>query len=222
MNIPMHKVHISIEGNIGVGKSTLLSNVYRHFKNNEKVSCAWEPLDEWDSNGFLEDMYSKRIDHAEFQYMVISSMFHTSFIGLSKSDILIQERSMDAAFEVFTKNNVENSRSVELLKYSYDKLKRSLEEAFSVQTVRIYLRVPPFVAFSRVCQRFRSSESNMTEEYITAINDSYEEWLGLSSNTDKIIQIDASRSIQDVTHDVIRAIASLVQPNGLEHKKLFS
>ena len=213
----MYKLHITIEGNIGVGKSTLLSKVYKHFKDNENVTCVCEPLNDWVSNGFLEDMYSKRIDHAEFQHMVISSMFHTSFMGLSKSDILIQERSMDAAFEVFTKNNVENSRSVELLKYSYDKLKGSLEETFPVQIVRIYLRVPPFVAFSRVCQRSRSSESNMTEEYITAINDSYEKWLFLSSNTDKIIPIDASRSIEEVTQDVIKEIASLVK-----HRKLFS
>jgi deoxyadenosine/deoxycytidine kinase len=220
----MQKVHISIEGNIGVGKSTLLSKIYNHFNKNGKVSCAWEPLDEWDNNGFLGDMYSKRIEHAEFQYMVISSMFHKSFMGLSNSEILIQERSMDSAFEVFTKNNVQNTRSVDMLKYSYDKLKELLEETFSSRKVRIYLRVPPFVAFARVCQRSRSSELNMSEEYITAINNSYEEWLGLSSNTsntDEIIKIDASRSIEDVTQDVLRIISSIVQPNGLEPQKLF-
>tara|TARA_B110000027_G_C16110257_1_gene297382 strand:- start:1607 stop:2260 length:654 start_codon:yes stop_codon:yes gene_type:complete len=216
----MQKVHISIEGNIGVGKSTLLSKIYKHFKNYEKVSCAWEPLEEWDDNGFLGDMYSKRIEHAEFQYMVIASMFHKSFIGLSNSEILIQERSVDSAFEVFTKNNVENTRSVEMLKYSYDKLKALLEETFPSRKVRIYLRVPPFVAFARVCQRSRSSESSMSEEYITAINNSYEEWLGLSS-TDEVINIDASRSIEHVTQDVIRTISSIVQPNGLEPKKIF-
>lgn len=215
----MQKVHISIEGNIGVGKSTLLSKIYNYFKKYEKVSCAWEPSEEWDDNGFLGDMYSKKIEHAEFQSMVIASMFHKSFMGLSNSEILIQERSVDSAFEVFTKNNVENTRSVEMLKYSYDKLKASLE-TFPSRKVRIYLRVPPFVAFARVCQRSRSSESSMSEEYITAINNSYEEWLGLSS-TDEIINIDASRSIEHVTQDVIRTISYIVQPNGLEPKKLF-
>ena len=217
----MQKFHVYIEGNIGVGKSTLLSNISNHFQNNENVSCVWEPLDEWEDNGFLGDMYSKRIDQTEFQHMVISSMFHKSFMGLSNSEILIQERSMDSTFEVFTKNNVKNSISVDLLKYSYEKLKELLDETFSARKVIIYLRVPPSVAFSRVCQRSRSSESNVTEEYITAINNSYEEWLGLSSNTDEIIKIDASRSIEHVTQDVIRTILSLVQPNGLVPKKLF-
>ena len=32
----MQKIHISIEGNIGVGKSTLLSNIYKHFKKMRK------------------------------------------------------------------------------------------------------------------------------------------------------------------------------------------
>ena len=221
----MHKVHISIEGNIGVGKSTLLSRVHKHFMNYGNVCCACEPLDEWESKGFLEDMYLQKIEHAEFQHMVLSSMFHKSFMGLLKSDILIQERSMDAAFEVFTKANVKSSRSIEVLKYSYDKMKQLLEETFFIKTVRIYLRVPPLIAFSRVSQRSRSSESKMSEEYINTINDSYEEWLGFSSDTsdtsDTIIYIDASRNIEEVTHDVLKEITSIVKPDGLPPKKLF-
>jgi deoxyadenosine/deoxycytidine kinase len=217
----MQKVHISIEGNIGVGKTTIVENLNEHFERDNTVSCAFEPLDEWESSGFLEDMYSKKIDHAEFQNIVISSMFHTSFVGLSKSDILIQERSMDAAFEVFTKNNVQNPRSLELLKYSYNKLKKSIEEAFSVKTIRIYLRVPPLVAFSRVSGRSRSSESKMSEEYITAINDAYEDWLLSDDTSETVIQIDASRSIEEVTHAVMKQVSSIIHPNGLEPKKLF-
>ena len=217
----MQKVHISIEGNIGVGKSTILSDVYQHFRHTEDFSYEWEPLDEWEENGFLKDMYSKKIQHVEFQYMTISSFFHKTFTGLSKSHTLIQERSMDAAFEVFTKSNVKNSRSMELLQYSYNKLKQSLEQAFSIKTFRIYLRVPSHIAFSRVSKRSRPSESNMPEEYINTINNSYEEWL-CHSSSDTVINIDASRDIEEVTQDVIKAITSIIQPNRLAPKKLFN
>ncbi len=217
----MQKIHISFEGNIGVGKSTILSEVHNHFRYTD-ISYAWEPLDEWDENGFLNDMYSKNIQHAEFQHMVISSMFQKSFMGLSQSNILIQERSMDAALEVFTKSNVKNSRSMELLKYSYDKLKQSLQEAFSIQTFRIYLRVPPHIAFARVSKRSRSSESSISEEYINTINDSYEEWLCFSSPDSSVIIIDASRDIEEVTRDVIKAVTSIIQPKRLAPKKLFN
>ena len=181
----------------------------------ENIYYAWDPLEEWDESAFLRrnSAYSKNIQHAEFQHMVISSMFHKSFMGLSQSDILIQERSMDAAFQVFTKSNVKNSTSIDLLKYSYNRLKQSLEHAFSVKKFIIYLRVPPHIAFTRA--------SNFSEQYINTINDSYEEWLRLSSTDSSVINIDASRDIEQVTKDVIKEVTSIIQPKRLAPKKLF-
>ena len=206
----MCKIHITLEGNIGVGKSTMLSNIHRHFGTDRGISYCWEPLKEWDENNFLKDMYSKNISHAEFQYMVACSMFKQTFDGLLNSNILIQERSMDTSFEVFTNSNVKNSKSRELLKYSYQKLRNVLEDTFSMKVFRIYLRVSPQVSFSRISQRNRSSESLITEDYVQTIHDFYEKWLYIEDN-EFIISIDASRDIKEVTNDVIDAIYSIIQ-----------
>jgi len=46
---------ISIEGNIGSGKSTLMENLKEYYKDNNEIIFLREPVDEWslikDSNG---------------------------------------------------------------------------------------------------------------------------------------------------------------------------
>jgi thymidylate kinase len=39
---------ISIEGNIGSGKSTILNSLKEHFNNNPKIVFLQEPVAEWD------------------------------------------------------------------------------------------------------------------------------------------------------------------------------
>ena len=56
-------VIISIEGNIGSGKSTLVSELEKYFKDNNKIGFLQEPVDIWntikDENGttILEKFY---------------------------------------------------------------------------------------------------------------------------------------------------------------------
>ena len=38
---------VSIEGNIGSGKSTLMKNLKEYYKNNNQVLFLKEPVDEW-------------------------------------------------------------------------------------------------------------------------------------------------------------------------------
>ena len=218
------KIHITLEGNIGAGKSTILSKLYEHFGIDRGINYAWEPLEEWDANCFLEGMYSGKIANAEFQSMILSSMFYETFNGLSSSEILLQERSMDAAFEVFTKANITSPTSFNLIKYSYNKFKLLLKNAYSINTYRIYLRLPPHISFSRISKRSRTYETSVSQDYLNNINNAYEEWLCFAetkTEATKIIYIDASRDINDVTKDVIQAITTILK-NNLSPKQLFA
>jgi len=42
-------VIISIEGNIGSGKSTLVSELEKYFKNNNSIGFLQEPVDIWNT-----------------------------------------------------------------------------------------------------------------------------------------------------------------------------
>ena len=216
----MHKLHITLEGNIGVGKSTILSNVYEHFGVDSGIAYAWEPVHDWDTHGFLEGMYMGKIPHSEFQHTVLSSMFRETYNNLANTDILLQERSMDTTLQVFTKCNVNDQDSLNIIQYCYENLKRILESRYIISTHRIYLRIQPHIAFSRTSSRSRRSEASICQNYIKNINDAYEQWLGFIENEHTTI-IDGSKSIDEVTKDVITTINKLIK-NRKTPKTLFA
>jgi deoxyadenosine/deoxycytidine kinase len=204
-------MHIVLEGNIGVGKSTLLSGIYEHFGIESGISFAWEPVVEWQKQGFLRSMYTNEISHSEFQYMVFCSLLTTTLMRLSeKPRVLIQERSIHSAFEVFAKANVQPGESFDMLEFSYNEIKKTL---YNVNTHIIYLRVPASVAYARVSKRARASEGSVSQEYINTINTRYEEWLccGHSENT---TIIDAAQDIESVSKQVIQTITRLLKQTG--------
>ena len=92
---------ISIEGAIGVGKSTVLQLLMSLFP------VFLEPIDEWKES--LEKFYAsgeKNVGSIELQYKIIESlrMHHESMKSCKKS-IVLMERSLLSSLEVFTKNN---------------------------------------------------------------------------------------------------------------------
>ena len=68
---------VSIEGNIGSGKSTLMKNLKEYYKNNNQVLFLKEPVDEWekikDSNGItiLEKFYKDQ-DKYSFPFQMMA------------------------------------------------------------------------------------------------------------------------------------------------------
>jgi deoxyadenosine/deoxycytidine kinase len=71
---------ISIDGNIGSGKSTLMANLREHYKDEPNVVFLKEPVDEWaaikDENGItiLEKFYEDSEKYAfSFQMMAYIS-----------------------------------------------------------------------------------------------------------------------------------------------------
>ena len=97
----MYKRQISIEGAIGVGKSTVLQLLMHLFP------FFLEPIDEWRVP--LEKFYAtgqKNVGSIELQYKIIDSLQrrHESMKSCKKP-IVLMERSLLSSLEVFTKNN---------------------------------------------------------------------------------------------------------------------
>ena len=222
----MNKIHISIEGNVGSGKSTIiqaLKTKYTLLNADEKqstqckiVTCA-EPVEEWERHGFLKAMYTGELGHVEFQYMVLASMTSNTLEGLRNADVFIQERSLDAAFEVFAKANVKPSLSFNMLDYSYLNLKRSIIRE-SALTYRIYLRVTSELARERIAIRSRMSENTLSLEYLERIHEKHEEWLQKKgckkANGEEVIVVDACRPIAEVKQNVEDIVQSILEKAG--------
>ena len=64
---------ISIEGNIGIGKSTLMKQLKARLAYDDAVVFVDEPVELWESYGLLAAMYSGAISRTAFQLMVLNT-----------------------------------------------------------------------------------------------------------------------------------------------------
>ena len=101
------KLHIAIEGNIGVGKSTLLTKV-ESFLNAGSTFVAAEPVDQWIDRGFLAGMYDGSLHKGSFQLMVLASLAGRIAGALADDaiEMIISERSIHSNYHVFAKSSL--------------------------------------------------------------------------------------------------------------------
>jgi deoxyadenosine/deoxycytidine kinase len=108
---------ISIDGNIGAGKSTVLS----YLKKVHDYAIDVEPVDNWIP--FLHDMYKNNKDAFEFQIKVWLDRIYN--VDYPTDKITLTERSGFFQWHVFSKANFEigklNERQYMILKNLYDK-----------------------------------------------------------------------------------------------------
>ena len=87
---------IAFEGNIGVGKSTVINRLQKLFEDHPRVVVLPEPVEEWRERGFLQDMYNGAISKGEFQHMVLQSLTGQLLAAMMRTPtpaLIIMERS---------------------------------------------------------------------------------------------------------------------------------
>ena len=106
-------MYLTIEGNIGAGKTTVLEAIAREF--GEQVVVQLEPLDEWEHGGLLAAMYDGEISHLEFQLMVMASLAAQALGWTACHSGAKPGRSL----EVFGRVNVTDQTGFRLLRNTY-------------------------------------------------------------------------------------------------------
>ena len=165
---------ISIDGNIGSGKSTLMGELKTHFSDNTNVVFLKEPVDEWetikDENGItiLEKFYENPTKYGfSFQIMAYISRLNILKQEFKKNPnaIFISERSLFTDKLVFAKM-LFDSGNIELVNYKiYLQWFNTFAEDFPVSKV-IYVNTDPEVCHQRIEKRSRTGESNIPLEYL--------------------------------------------------------
>jgi len=103
---------ISIEGNIGSGKSTILNSLKEYFKSNQKIVFLQEPVAEWneirDKNNIT--ILSKFYENQKKYSFAFQMMAYISRLSLLKDtiakypdSIIITERCLNTDRHVFAK-----------------------------------------------------------------------------------------------------------------------
>lgn len=192
---------ICIEGNIGSGKSTLISylqsysglfcNDQRHSRN---TCIRPESLETWrniEGENLLDAFYKDPTAYAfQFQSYIQLYQYRTHL-----SRPCIMERSIYSSFNIFVEalhsDYVLTDIEYHILKGWHDQLTSPREHNQDVNgtvkpTFIVYVRASPTVCLSRIFSRKRPEETDVTLEYLEELHRRHDSWLLSSSFTESI------------------------------------
>jgi len=184
---------VSVEGNIGSGKSTLMSQLKQKYEGNEGVIFLKEPVDEWaeikDANGItiLEKFYGNQEKYSfPFQMMAFISrlnLFKSVIKGLdpSKKYVIITERSLNTDRHVFAKMLFETGKMEDVAYQIYLNWFNVFSADFPVHKV-VYVNTCPDICYKRVNVRSREGEQQIPLEYLVSCDTYHNDMLKMDNN----------------------------------------
>lgn len=194
---------VSIEGNIGSGKSTLVETLKDIFKSRSDICFLDEPVETWnsiqDKNGknIIEKYYENQEKYAfSFQMMAYISRISLLRKALknSKNKLIITERSIFTDRNVFAKMLYDDDKIQEVEFVIYNKwFDEFINDIPDINV--IYLQVKPEIAMERVIKRNRPGE-NINLEYLSRCNLYHDLWLG-SEFEFKRLTLNGNENIDD-------------------------
>lgn len=178
---------VSIEGNIGSGKSTFLENLKKHYNSNENIVFLREPVDEWekikDTNGntMLQKFYADQEKYSfAFQMMAyisrLSIMRDTIKKNKDKDIIIITERSLYTDKYVFAKMLYDQGKIEEVTYQIYLHWFDEFAKDFPINNV-IYVNADPEKCYERIHKRARPGEEIIPLCYLENCHKYHEEFL---------------------------------------------
>lgn len=177
---------ISIEGNIGSGKSTIVHNLEKKLEHNKKYVFLREPVDIWqtikDTYGktILEKFYEDQEKYAfAFQVMAYatrSAILQEAIRNNPDCKYILCERSLEADNQIFAKmlndDNKMESVEYEIYEYFYKTRKQDMD----LDAV-IYIDADATVCLNRIKKRDRNGETNISLDYLQSCKDYHDNWL---------------------------------------------
>lgn len=193
-----YPIIISIEGNIGSGKSTLIEYLKNNFDeyiktkstelSNINICYLQEPVDIWntfiDANGFniIEAYYKDQEKYAfPFQMMAyISRILQLKNAIKEGYDIIFTERSIHTDKNVFVKMLYHDNKIGEIEYQIYNRWFDEFSDCIKNMKI-IYIKSNYEICYNRVIKRNRKGE-NIPLEYLKNCNNFHDDWLNLFEN----------------------------------------
>lgn len=177
----MERDIISIEGNIGSGKTTLINKLQENLQ--EDFVFLEEPLDEWleikdeRENTILSKFYSDQSKYSfSFQMMAYISRLNKLKEQLNQTKNIFTERSLSTDKYVFAKMLYDNKLMDSCEYQIYNKWFDSFNKETAI-TKMIYVKTDPIICNERVNKRSRDGENNISQEYLNTCHLYHEEMI---------------------------------------------
>ena len=203
-------VVISLEGGIGIGKTTVITKLKALLDGVPGVVFVDEPVEDWLQSGLLQAMYKGTLNTSTFQHMVLMSLAADlgRIILYQKPALIITERSPVSNYYVFAKENLAGCE-LESYKFVWDRFMGICPPG--IESHYIYLEAPTAVLAERIRARDRSTEDSVSTAYMDALDKRHKAWL---ENEPNAHTVDASADGDTVFNSVLEKLRWAVQGCG--------
>ena len=164
-------MHIAIAGNIGSGKTTLTKMLAAHY--------GWTPkFESVDFNPYLADFYED-MERWSFNLQIyfLNKRFQDVLEKKKKKEVIIQDRTIYEDARIFAPNlhamGLMSTRDFE----NYSDLFDLMMSLVNPPDLLIYLRSSIPNLISQIQKRGREYERSIRIDYITGLNQRYEDWI---------------------------------------------
>jgi deoxycitidine kinase/deoxyguanosine kinase len=200
---------ISVDGNIGAGKSTIISQLKTAFKCMPNVLFIQEPVDTiWntvvDERGetLLSNFYSNPEKHA-FTFQMMAYISRLSMLKEAVSnldyDVIITERCLETDRNVFEKMLHDTGVISKMEHAVYNMWFDEFYAPVRCNAI-IYIRASVDTCMARIRQRSREGEA-MSRDYITQCVKYHEDWIMNDSRKRLIVDADSDSVFDEEMRD---------------------
>jgi deoxyadenosine/deoxycytidine kinase len=163
--------HVSIAGNIGVGKSTLVGILAEEF--------GWQPYYELVADHpYLDDYYRDRERWGFHSQIWFLSQRFEQHLEIADTPVSVcQDRSIYEDYEVFVKGLLEQGIFTHRDFRTYRRLFNALIQRITPPTLLVYLSASVPTLVTRIGGRDRPSERAIPTSYLEQLNQTYTDWI---------------------------------------------
>ncbi len=162
---------VGVAGNIGVGKTTFTEIVAKHFGWREFYESVAD-------NPYLNDFYR---DMHRWSFNLQIYFLHHRFAGQveirESAKGVIQDRTIYEDVEIFARNLHEMKFMTDRDWQTYVDLFKNMTQFLRKPDLIIYLRASTDTLLSRIRNRDRNFERDISPEYLHSLNISYDQWI---------------------------------------------
>ncbi len=176
---------LTIAGNIGVGKTTLTTEISKHF--------GWQAIyEQVIDNPYLEDFYAdmKRWSF-NLQVYFLSRRFNDQRASVERTTSCVQDRSIYEDVEIFAyilyKQGYLDQRDYNNYRDLYYIMTRYLRKPDLI----LYLRASTWTLITRIRKRGREYEKRIFIDYLHELNQAYERWIQKIQKEIEVMVVDA-------------------------------
>lgn len=199
---------ISVEGNIGSGKSTLVETLKTVFENRNDIHFLDEPVEEWnlikdtDGKNIIEKYYENQEKYA-FQFQMMAYISRISLLRNAlrndKIKIIVTERSIFTDLNVFAQMLYDDKKISEIEFSIYKKWFNEFIQDVPKLNI-IYLKTNPDIALERVNKRNRPGEV-ISIDYLDRCNQYHNKWLDNNSDyINNLLTLNGNENIEQEPH----------------------